>query len=97
MSENKTPIRFLKTRETIAIAVAERYQADETFRDSFDRDPKTTLLKHFDMGQEDWPSGMELRILRNDDQCVHVGIPTPTPGAVKVPDSVLVNVTGGYG
>ena len=44
MNENKTPIRFPKIRETMAIAVAEPYTADEAFRNSFDRDPKTTML-----------------------------------------------------
>lgn len=95
MGQNKAKLPM--TKETMAVVVAERYQADENFRNSFDRDPKATILKHFDIAREEWPSNMELTILRNDDQCVHIGIPILKPDNVEIPDSVMMNISGGYG
>lgn len=97
MNQNKTPISILKTKETMAIAVAERYTADEAFRASFDRDPKAAISKHFDLVQEDWPVNMQLTVLRNDDQCMHVGVPILSSGSRRIPDAVLAKVSGGWG
>lgn len=97
MNENKTPIRFPKIRETMAIAVAERHTADEAFRNSFDRDPKTTMLQHFDIAPEEWPAALELTVLRNDDRHVHVAVPVPTPPSdVEISDDALENISGGW-
>lgn len=96
MNQDKQKLSFPKTREAIAIAVAERYSADENFRNSFDRDPKTTIMKHFDIAQEHWPSGVELRILRNDDRHVHIAIPTWTmDDNAQVSDPNLDKISGG--
>ena len=98
MNQDKTRGASLpKTRETIAIAVAERYQADETFRNSFDRDPKATILQAFDIAQEHWPAGMELTILRNDDRHVHVAIPIPASSSdAEMSDPDLDDISGGW-
>ncbi len=98
VNQDKTPVSFLKTKETMAIAVADRYCGDEKFRNLFDHDPKAAFAQYLDIDRKHWPPDMGLVILRNDDKCMHIGVPAShTDDNAEISDSDLDNLSGGSG
>ena len=53
-------------------------------------DPKAVLAKH---GMED-PDGMDVKVVKNADNCVHVTMPAPPSGSLELSDEELCNAAG---
>ena len=54
-------------------------------------DPKAVLAE-YDM---DVPDGMDVKVVENADNCVHITMPAPPSGSVELSDEELSNAAGG--
>jgi hypothetical protein len=66
---------------------------DEALKARFMFDPKAVLAE-YDM---DVPDGMDVKVVENADNCVHITMPTPPSGHMKLSDEQLSNAAGGAG
>ena len=64
---------------------------DEALKARFMRDPKSVLK---DYGLE-VPDGMDVKVVENADDCVHITLPAAPAGAGDLSDDELSNAAGG--
>jgi hypothetical protein len=54
-------------------------------------DPKAVLAEH----GMDVPDGMDVKVVENADNCVHITMPAPPSGHMELSDEELSNAAGG--
>ena len=64
---------------------------DETLKARFMSDPKAVLKEH----GLDVPDGMDVKVVENADDCVHITLPAPPAGDHDLSDDELSNAAGG--
>ena len=64
---------------------------DEALKARFMTDPKAVLAE-YDM---DVPDGMDVKVVENADNCVHITMPAPPSGSMELSDEELSNAAGG--
>ena len=64
---------------------------DEALKARFMSDPKAVLAE-YDM---DVPDGMDVKVVENADNCVHITMPAPPSGHMELSDEELSNAAGG--
>jgi hypothetical protein len=65
---------------------------DEALKARFMGDPKAVLAE-YDMPVSD---GMDVKVVENADNCVHITIPAPPSGHMELSDEELSNAAGGF-
>ena len=65
---------------------------DEALKARFMADPKTVLAEY----GVDVPSGMEVKVVENADNCVHITLPAPPADPQELSDEDLGNAAGGF-
>ena len=64
---------------------------DEALKVRFMGDPKAVLAE-YDMPV---PDGMDVKVVENADNCVHITMPAPPAGHMELSDDELSNAAGG--
>ena len=64
---------------------------DEALKARFMADPKAVLAE-YDM---DVPDGMDVKVVENADNCVHITMPAPPSGSNELSDEELSSAAGG--
>ena len=64
---------------------------DEALKQRFMADPKAVLAEY----GMDVPDGMDVNIVENTDNTVHITMPAPPNGAMDLSDEELSNAAGG--
>ena len=64
---------------------------DEALKARFMSDPKAVLAE-YDM---DVPDGMDVKVVENADNCVHITMPAPPTGHLELSDEELSKAAGG--
>ena len=54
-------------------------------------DPKAVLAEH----GMDVPDGMDIKVVENADNCVHITMPAPPAGSMQLSDAELGSAAGG--
>jgi hypothetical protein len=66
---------------------------DEALKARFMADPKAVLAEH----GMDVPDGMDVKVVENADNCVHITMPAPPSGHAQLSDAELASAAGGGG
>ena len=66
---------------------------DEALKARFMSDPKAVLAEY----GMDVPDGMDVKVVENADNCVHITMPAPPAGHGELSDEELSNAAGGGG
>ena len=66
---------------------------DEALKARFISDPKA-VLKEYGL---DVPEGMDVKVVENADDCVHITLPASPAGNMDLSDDELSNAAGGSG
>ena len=64
---------------------------DEALKARFMADPKAVLAE-YDIPV---PDGMDVKVMENADNCVHITLPAPPSGHMELSDEELSHATGG--
>ena len=64
---------------------------DEALKARFMADPKAVLAE-YDMPV---PDGMDVRVVENADDCVHITLPAPPASDTELSDDILSKASGG--
>ena len=75
-------------------ALAELFTAcwkDEALKARFMADPKAVLAEH----GLPVPGGIDVKVVENADDCVHITVPAPPTGHENLSDADLSNAAGG--
>jgi hypothetical protein len=64
---------------------------DEALKARFMSDPKAVLAEY----GMDVPDGMDVKVVENADNCVHITMPAPPTGHMTLSDEELSNASGG--
>ena len=64
---------------------------DEALKDRFMADPRAVLKEH----GMDVPGNIDVKVVENADDCVHITMPAPPVGHMDLTDAELGNVAGG--
>ena len=64
---------------------------DEALKARFMSDPKAVLAEY----GMDVPDGMDVKVVENADNCVHITMPAPPSGSMELSDAELSNAAGG--
>ena len=64
---------------------------DEALKARFMADPKAVLAE-YDMPV---PENMDVKVVENADNCVHITLPAPPAGSIDLSDDELSNAAGG--
>ena len=64
---------------------------DEALKARFMADPKTVLKEH----GLDVPEDLDVKVVENADDCVHITLPAPPAGDMDLSDDELSNAAGG--
>ena len=64
---------------------------DEALKARFMADPKAVLAEH----GMDVPDGMDVKVVENADNCVHITMPAPPTGHMQLSDEELSNAAAG--
>ena len=64
---------------------------DEALKQRFMADPKAVLKEH----GLDVPDRIDVKVVENADDCVHITLPTPPAGDAELSDDELSNAAGG--
>ena len=64
---------------------------DEALKARFMADPKAVLAE-YDMPV---PDNLDVKVVENADDCVHITLPAPPAGDMNLPDHELSNAAGG--
>ena len=64
---------------------------DEALKARFMSDPKAVLKEH----GLDVPDGIDVKVVENADDCVHITLPAPPAGHGDLSDDELSNAAGG--
>jgi hypothetical protein len=89
-----TPLKKGKTMTEQKNKLASLFAAcwkDEALKARFMADPKAVLAEH----GMDVPDGMDVKVVENADNCVHITMPAPPSGSVELSDEELSNAAGG--
>ena len=81
-----------KQKEALALLFANCWK-DEALKARFLADPKGVLMEH---GLE-VPDDIDVRVVENSDNCVHITLPTAPTGHLDLSNDELVAVAGGSG
>ena len=65
---------------------------DEALKARLMADPKAVLAEH----GMDVPDGMDVKVVENADNCVHLTIPAPPSDYMELADEELSNAAGGH-
>ena len=65
---------------------------DEALKARFMADPKAVLKEH----GLDVPDGMDVKVVENADDCVHITLPAPPAGDHDLSDDEVSNAAGGF-
>jgi hypothetical protein len=65
---------------------------DEALKARLMSDPKAVLAE-YDMA---FPDGMDVKVVENADNCVHITMPAAPAGHLTLSDEELSNAAGGY-
>ena len=77
-------------------ALAQLFSAcwkDEALKARFMADPKAVLKEH----GLDVPDGIDVKVVENADDCVHITLPAPPAGHMDLSDEEMSNAAGGTG
>ena len=66
---------------------------DEELKARFMADPKAVLAEH----GMDVPDGIDVKVVENSDNCVHITLPAAPAGHSELSDQELSNAAGGTG
>ena len=66
---------------------------DEALKARFMLDPKVVLKEH----GLDVPDNLDVKVVENADDCVHITLPAPPAGDMDLSDEELSNAAGGTG
>ena len=66
---------------------------DEALKARFMADPKTVLAEY----GVPVPDGIDVKVVENADDCVHITLPAPPAGDMDLSDGELSNAAGGSG
>ena len=66
---------------------------DEALKARFMCDPKEVLKEH----GLDVPDNLDVKVVENADDCVHLTLPAPPSGHLDLSNDELVNAAGGTG
>ena len=66
---------------------------DEALKARFMADPKGVLKEH----GLDVPDNLDVKVVENADDCVHLTLPAPPSGHLDLSNDELVNAAGGTG
>ena len=66
---------------------------DEALKARFMSDPKSVLKEY---GLE-FPEGIDVKVVEDADDCVHITLPAPPGGSLDLSDDELSNAAGGSG
>ena len=66
---------------------------DDALKARFMSDPKAVLAE-YDIPV---PDGMDIKVVENADNCVHITMPAPPSGSMELSDEELSNAAGGCG
>ena len=66
---------------------------DEALKARFMADPKAVLKEH----GLDVPDNLDVKVVENADDCVHITLPAPPAGDMDLSDDELSNAAGGWG
>ena len=66
---------------------------DEALKARLMADPKAVLKEH----GLDVPDGIDVKVVENADDCVHLTLPAPPSGHLDLSNDELVNAAGGSG
>ena len=64
---------------------------DEALKARFLSDPKTVMAEY----GLDVPDGIDVKVVENADDCVHITLPAPPAGDTDLSDDELSNAAGG--
>ena len=64
---------------------------DEAIKARFISEPKNIMKEH----GMDVPDGIEINVVENADDCVHITLPAPPAGHMNLSDEELSNAAGG--
>ena len=64
---------------------------DEALKARFMADPKSVLKEH----GMDVPDNLDVKVVENADDCVHITLPAPPSGDMDLSDDELSNAAGG--
>ena len=64
---------------------------DEALKARLMSDPKAVLAEY----GMDVPDGMDVKVVENADNCVHITMPAPPSGSMELSDEELSNAAGG--
>ena len=64
---------------------------DEAIKARLMADPKAVLKEH----GLDVPDGIDVKVVENADDCVHITLPAPPSGGMDLSDDELSNAAGG--
>ena len=64
---------------------------DDALKQRFMNDPKAVLAEY----GMDVPDGLDVKVVENADNCVHITMPAPPSGSVELSDEELSNAAGG--
>jgi len=76
-------------------ALAELFTAcwkDEALKARFMADPKAVLKEH----GMDVPEGIDVKVVQNADDCVHITLPAPPAASDELSDDDLDQASGGF-
>ena len=65
---------------------------DEALKARLMADPKAVLAEY----GMDVPDGMDVKVVENADNCVHITMPAPPAGHLTLSDEELSNAAGGH-
>jgi hypothetical protein len=89
-----TPLKKGKTMTEQKNQLASLFAAcwkDEALKARLMSDPKAVLAE-YDM---DVPDGMDVKVVENADNCVHITMPAPPAGHLQLSDEELSHAAGG--
>ena len=66
---------------------------DDALKARFMADPKAVLAEY----GMDVPDGMDVKMVENADNCVHITMPADPSGSMELSDEELSNAAGGTG
>ena len=81
-----------KERNALAALFASCWR-DDALKARFMSDPKAVLKEH----GMDVPEGIDVKVVENADDCVHIPLPAAPAGDIDLSDGELGKVAGGHG
>ena len=83
--------RFMNDQKNTLARLFAACWKDEALKARFMSDPKAVLKEH----GLDVPDGIDVKVVENADDCVHITLPAPPAGHMELQDDELSNAAGG--